>query len=81
MHLDGFHIAANTLALVFFGFEIEAYCGNKFLYLFFILLMGIGGNILSAIFSPYSLSVGASSYLSGIFGLYLFKLFVELQKG
>ena len=66
LHGNLLHILFNNWALYAVAFQVEALLGpRKFLGLYF--LAGIGGNILSAIWS-LSLSVGASGALFGLLG-------------
>lgn len=65
LHAGIIHYVVNMLALYFIGGAVERNHGTmNTVWLF--LLPGVGGNILSAIFLPHYISVGASG---GIFGL------------
>ncbi len=50
------------------GFTIEKALGKWYKYLLLIILGGIGGNLFSAVISPYSVGVGASSSLFALMG-------------
>lgn len=71
MHIGLSHILFNSYALYIFGPQIEKIMGWK-KYLAFFLLTGIGGNLLTFIFSFDSLSAGASGGLYGILGAFLY---------
>ncbi len=75
LHSSVMHILCNMYALFTLGPSLEKYYGRlSFLRLY--ILTGIGGNVLSYILSPYSVSVGASSALFGLIGaqaMFLYK--------
>lgn len=71
IHIGIAHIAFNGYALYIFGTQIERVMGS-FKYTLFFLLAGIGGNIVTYIFSYNSISAGASGSLFGIFGAFLY---------
>jgi rhomboid protease GluP len=50
------------------GFTIEKALGKWYKYLLLIILGGIGGNLFSAVISPYSVGIGASSSLFALMG-------------
>jgi len=60
LHADLLHVITNIISLFFVGFLVEKYMG-KLKYTIFLVIGGIGGNIFSALCSPYSLSVGFST--------------------
>jgi len=68
LHLNIGHIASNLFSQNMYGYVLEDYYGRaKFILIY--LVAGIGGNALSALWQEYSLSVGASSALFGLFAL------------
>ena len=65
LHGDFFHIAMNMLFLFVFGPRLEARLGGRrFLWLY--LWSGIGGAMLSFIFTPYVSIIGASGAVYGV---------------
>ncbi|HEX6939178.1 MAG TPA: rhomboid family intramembrane serine protease [Longimicrobiales bacterium] len=66
VHAPGFaHIFFNMLGLFFFGSRLEMRLGARdFLWLYF--LSGLGGALLSFVFSPISAVVGASGAVFGV---------------
>jgi rhomboid protease GluP len=68
LHSGFFHIFWNLLSLLMIGFSVEKSFGKWYRYLLLIILGGIGGNIFSAVVSPYSIAVGASTSLFAIIG-------------
>lgn len=68
LHSSWFHIFSNMITLYFIGRIAERQFG-AFRYLSIYLISGIVGNIFSYLFSPYSLAVGASTSIFGIFGM------------
>lgn len=67
LHAGLMHIVTNMLTLWFIGPLVElAFGSRKFLLLYF--FGGSIGNILSYLFAPLTISVGASSALFGLFG-------------
>jgi rhomboid protease GluP len=50
------------------GFSIEKALGKWYKYLALLVFGGIGGNIISAVISPYSIAVGASTSLYAVIG-------------
>ncbi len=71
IHIGIMHLYFNSYALYVFGTQIERIMGAK-KYIAFFLLSGIGGNIVTFIFSFDSLSAGASGSLFGILGAFLY---------
>lgn len=64
------HIAFNMYALKIIGSEVEFAYGKK-KYILIYLFSALGGSIFSYIFSPKSISVGASGAIFGLFGAML----------
>lgn len=81
LHVNYVHLIANTFALFIFGYEVEELCHYKIIYLLVYIILGYEGNVISGIFIPNSLSVGASTSLSGLVGLYFFKLSFKMKEG
>ena len=75
LHASFLHLFWNLISLYMFGFTIELAIGKWYKYIALIIVGGIGGNIISATFSGYSISVGASSSLFGILGAFLIWFF------
>ena len=70
LHGGIMHIAFNMYALKIIGSEVEyAYGRKKYLIIYFI--SALGGSAFSYIFSPYSISVGASGAIFGLLGAML----------
>lgn len=67
LHAGMMHIIMNMITLWFIGPLAERYFGSR-KYLLLYLFGGVMGNILSYLFSPLSISVGASSSLFALFG-------------
>lgn len=67
LHSSVMHILCNMYALFTLGPSLEKHYG-KLSFLRLYLITGFGGNVLSYILSPYSISVGASSALFGLIG-------------
>ncbi len=62
-----------------YGIRVENQNGaNKFLYLYF--TAGIGGNLLSALLFPYTISIGASGAIFGLIGLEGSYLYINYNK-
>ena len=70
LHGGIMHLAFNMYALKILGSEVEYVFGRK-KYLVIYLLSSLGGSIFSYIFSPYSISVGASGAIFGLLGVML----------
>ena len=71
IHIGLAHIFFNGYALYIFGTQIERVMG-KIRYIMFFLITGIGGNIVTYIFSYETISAGASGSLFGILGAFLY---------
>ena len=77
IHIGLTHLIFNSYALYVFGIQIERVMG-KMKYIFFFLVTGIGGNIITYIFSLRSemsfatVSAGASGSLFGVLGAFLY---------
>jgi len=72
LHGGVLHFAMNMIMLIQFANSVEEWVGKGF-YLLLYLISGIGANLATAWFSdPYTVTVGASGALYGIFGFYLF---------
>ncbi|MGG7144348.1 rhomboid family intramembrane serine protease [Clostridium nigeriense] len=70
LHGGLIHIFFNMSALNIIGKEVElVYGGKRFLVIYFI--SALGGNIFSYLFSPKSISVGASGAIFGLLGAML----------
>jgi rhomboid protease GluP len=70
LHGGIMHLAFNMYSLKIIGSEIEYIFGRK-KYLIIYLMASVGGSIFSYIFSPYSISVGASGAIFGLLGAML----------
>ncbi|MEJ3742449.1 rhomboid family intramembrane serine protease [Actinomycetes bacterium KLBMP 9797] len=69
IHYGILHLLLNMWALWILGRELEAVLGPvRFLGLY--LLAGLGGNVACYLFSPYSLSAGASTSIFGLFAAF-----------
>jgi membrane associated rhomboid family serine protease len=69
IHYGLLHLLVNMWALWVLGRQLEAALGRgRFLALY--LLAGIGGNVAAYLFSPNSLTAGASTALFGLFAAY-----------
>ncbi len=71
IHIGFTHMLFNGYALYVFGSQIEWLMGSA-KYLLFFLLTGVGGNIVTFIFSPDTVSAGASGSLFGLLGVFLY---------
>lgn len=71
IHIGFTHMLFNGYALYVFGSQIEWLMGSA-KYLLFFLLTGIGGNIVTFLFSPDTVSAGASGSLFGLLGVFLY---------
>ena len=71
IHIGIMHLFFNSYALYIFGTQIEEVMGS-IKYLFFFLLAGIGGNIVTYFFNFDSISAGASGSLFGILGAFVY---------
>lgn len=65
LHGSIMHIAFNMYALMILGKDLEPSWG-KLNFLIFYLIAGFGGNVFSAVISPNTVSVGASTSLFGL---------------
>ena len=70
LHGGIMHLAFNMYSLKIIGSEVEYIFGRK-KYLIIYLMASLGGSIFSYIFSPYSISVGASGAIFGLLGAML----------
>jgi len=68
LHAGFAHIFWNIFCLFLIGFSMEKVIGKWYKYVALIVFGGLGGNILSATLTPYSISVGASSSLMALQG-------------
>lgn len=76
LHGGVVHVLANMLSLVFIGIRLEQEFGFVrigFLYV----ISGFGGSLLSALFLPEGISVGASGALFGLLGGMLSELLIN----
>lgn len=71
IHIGLMHLLFNGYALYIFGTQIEKVMGS-FKYLQFFLLAGIGGNVVTFLFSFNTISAGASGSLFGILGAFVY---------
>jgi membrane associated rhomboid family serine protease len=68
LHLGIVHLAFNMYALYLFGPLLEQLYGHvEYLVIYF--LCGIGGSVMTILFSPESAAAGASGAIFGLFGL------------
>ena len=65
LHANGMHILFNMLMLFFFGPRLEERLGSR-TFIWFYILCGIGGALLSFVFSPTAAVVGASGAIFGV---------------
>ncbi len=70
LHAGLIHLFVNMYSLKIIGSQLETYLG-KWRYLIIYLLSGIGGSLLSCVFSN-TLSVGASGAIFGLFGCFIY---------
>lgn len=71
IHIGLMHLFFNSFALYIFGPTAEWLFGRVPFGLFYV-LAGIGGNVASYLFNPYSISAGASGAIYGLFGMYVY---------
>ena len=62
------HLLTNLVTMLFCSYSAEKEYRRKSLFLVMLILSGIGGNLMSATLSPYSIGVGASGCLYGVLG-------------
>ena len=70
LHAGIIHYALNMLAIWFIGIPLEKLHGCAYISCLFI-ISAVGGNILSAVFQPNVVSVGASGGIFGLIGVCL----------
>jgi membrane associated rhomboid family serine protease len=71
VHFGPWHLVSNMLALVVVGMGLEQVL-SRWRYLALYLVAGLGGSTAVYLFdAPFSLSVGASGAIFGLFGAYL----------
>ncbi len=63
LHGSFVHIFSNVVFLFQIGFIVEKECIKWYRYIGFIILGGVGGNIISATIQAYNVSIGASTIL------------------
>lgn len=68
LHAGIFHYLLNMIALCFIGIPMERVHGFTFIASLFV-ISAVGGNILSAVFQPWVISVGASGGIFGLIGI------------
>lgn len=73
LHAGVFHLVVNMIALLIFGIQLEHDFGFILIGLLY-LISGLGGSLLSALFSSSAISVGASGALFGLLGATLSEL-------
>jgi membrane associated rhomboid family serine protease len=73
LHAGLIHIGFNLLAQIPVGIKLERIHGTFRIFVIY-MLSGVFGNILSAIFLPYIVSLGASGAIFGFFGVLLVDL-------
>ena len=76
IHAGIIHYVINMLAIWFIGGAVEREHGTLPTVLIFVLCV-VGGNLLSALFMPHSISVGASGGIFGMFGVCLADIIVN----
>jgi membrane associated rhomboid family serine protease len=73
LHAGSVHLVTNMTMLYRYGFQLESTAGTaKFASLY--LLSGVFSMLVSCVFAPTSITVGASGALFGIFGAFLAEL-------
>jgi rhomboid protease GluP len=70
-HISIFHLLFNILAFSVIGTSLEIFLG-KVRFINAVLVTAVVGSVFSFFFSPYSLVVGGSGGVYGLFGVYLF---------
>eukprot|EP00123_Amoebidium_parasiticum_P013877 comp22203_c0_seq2/m.32657 comp22203_c0_seq2/g.32657 ORF comp22203_c0_seq2/g.32657 comp22203_c0_seq2/m.32657 type:complete len:437 (-) comp22203_c0_seq2:121-1431(-) len=78
LHVGVLHFVMNALFQLSVGFQIEKSCGWLRFFIIF-MVAGIGGNIISGLFSPFSPQVGSSGALYGLLSVLLIELFQSWQ--
>ncbi|KAK3447236.1 hypothetical protein EUGRSUZ_A02806 [Eucalyptus grandis] len=76
LHAGVIHLAVNMLCLILIGVRLEQQFGFVRIGIVF-LLSGFGGSVLSAVFNPNYITVGASGALFGLLGAMLSELFTN----
>ena len=71
IHIGLMHLLFNSFALYIFGPTAEWLFG-RFRFVLFYILTGVGGNVASYLFNPFSISAGASGAIYGLFGMYVY---------
>ncbi len=71
IHIGLSHLFFNSYALYAFGPQLERLLGPK-KFLYFFILTGIGGNLITFFFNFSYISAGASGSLFGIFGAFFY---------
>lgn len=83
LHSGSDHLFNNMFMLAVLGYNIEREYG-RFKYLISYFICGIGGAVLSGLYDmkncEYSISVGASGAIMGIFGIMLVMIFLESRR-
>lgn len=79
LHSGLIHIAFNLLSQIKVGFDLERVHGTYRLFPIYI-ISGVFGNLVSAIFLPKSVTVGASGSIFGFFGVLLVDLIKNWKK-
>ncbi|KAJ3452315.1 rhomboid-like protein [Anaeramoeba flamelloides] len=74
LHVGIFHFIMNIVFQWKVGTELEKFTGTKRMAILYI-FSGIGGNLMSVVFLPDLVSVGASSSLYGLVGVLIIDLF------
>ena len=69
-HAGFFHIFWNLFSLFQIGFSVHKFLGSWQRYLLLTFASGIMGNVVSGTISGYSIGVGASTSIFGMFGAY-----------
>jgi len=80
IHTDIFHVFWNALSFFMVGFSVEASLGSKRNYFLLLLVGGIGGNLMSAVFDPYDVGVGASTSLFAVLGTLILWYLFNIQR-
>lgn len=76
LHVGFLHLILNLYSQLIVGIETER--GLGFFRLAFVyIISGIGGNLLSAVFMPRIVAVGASGPIFGLFAIYFIDMFIN----